>query len=195
MTQPPPSPGFRKLAAVLLAFGAVFGALVLIVLPVLDRLDDDRRRLEDLAGQAARYEALVSAQPALERLRAELRARWAARAGLWQEANHDLVAADFQSRMTTMVERSGGRIISSQMLPVAKENGFVRITVRIEFGLSVNALRDLTPADLASSPPKLMAQTWNNAVNSSTFAATVGIPQSAASQVRIYQRYFYLNNK
>ena len=87
-------------------------------------------------------------------MRAELRARWAARAGLWQEANHDLVAADFQSRMTTMVERSGGRIISSQMLPVAKENGFVRITVRIEFGLSVNALRDLMLA-VANTRPLL----------------------------------------
>ena len=57
----------------------------------------------------------------------------------------------------------------------------------------VSALPDPTAADLSSSPPKLMATTWSNAVNSATFAATAGIPQAAASQVRIYQRYFYLN--
>jgi len=38
-----------------------------------------------------------------------------------------------------------------------------------------------------------IAETWLRAVTSGTFAAASGIPQSAASQVRIYQRYFYLN--
>jgi prepilin-type N-terminal cleavage/methylation domain-containing protein len=46
--------------------------------------------------------------------------------------------------------------------------------------------------DLTSNPPILMAQTWGNAINSANFAANAGLPQTAASQVRIYQRYFYL---
>ncbi len=37
------------------------------------------------------------------------------------------------------------------------------------------------------------ASVWNAEVNSSTFAATVKIPRQAANQVRIYERYFYLN--
>lgn len=59
----------------------------------------------------------------------------------------------------------------------------------------VNVLTDPSDSDLASSPPILMAQTWSNIINSTTFAQSAGIPQSAASQIRIYQRYFYINNK
>lgn len=56
----------------------------------------------------------------------------------------------------------------------------------------IGALRDPTSTDFTTTPPVLMAQTWLGAVNSTNFAATSGIPQSAASQVRIYQCYFYL---
>jgi prepilin-type N-terminal cleavage/methylation domain-containing protein len=38
------------------------------------------------------------------------------------------------------------------------------------------------------SKPLLMAQTWNYAITN----ASTGIPQTAASQLRIYQRYFYV---
>jgi type II secretory pathway component PulJ len=60
-----------------------------------------------------------------------------------------------------------------------------------------SALPDPTTQDLTTTPPnppKLMAQTWEAAVNSTNFASKSGIPQAAASQVRIYQRTFYLNN-
>ena len=56
-----------------------------------------------------------------------------------------------------------------------------------------------TIAALPSSPPNgntplLMAQTWQATVNLSTFPTTTGVPKAAASQVRVYQRFFYLNN-
>jgi hypothetical protein len=37
------------------------------------------------------------------------------------------------------------------------------------------------------------ATTWNQALKSSGFASSAGIPPQAASAVRIYQRYYYLN--
>jgi hypothetical protein len=55
-------------------------------------------------------------------------------------------------------------------------------------------LANPTAANLTSSPPQLMATTWLNTVNSSTFASSVNLPPAVASQVRIYQRFFYLNN-
>lgn len=57
------------------------------------------------------------------------------------------------------------------------------------------ALFDVSDVDLSKSPPMLMAEKWKNAVNDPHFASTAGIPQSAAGQVRVYQRFFYLNNK
>jgi hypothetical protein len=49
---------------------------------------------------------------------------------------------------------------------------------------------------LSGSGPQLMAEQWQGALNatSPTFASTAGIPIPVASQIRVYQRFFYLNN-
>ena len=56
------------------------------------------------------------------------------------------------------------------------------------------ALPDPTDTQLAQTPPVLMAETWRNAMSGSTFADSVGLPQSAVGQVRVYQRFYYLGN-
>jgi len=56
-------------------------------------------------------------------------------------------------------------------------------------------LSQLSAALPDANPPTLMAEAWKNAINNANFASTAGIPQSAAGQIRIYQRFFYLNNK
>jgi len=47
-----------------------------------------------------------------------------------------------------------------------------------------------------ATTPILMAQSWLNTVNGTggTTFAPPGIPKAAANQVRVYQRFFYLNN-
>jgi prepilin-type N-terminal cleavage/methylation domain-containing protein len=40
----------------------------------------------------------------------------------------------------------------------------------------------------------LMEQKWKNLINTPGFARNAGIPVAAAGQIKIYQRYFYLNN-
>jgi prepilin-type N-terminal cleavage/methylation domain-containing protein len=55
-------------------------------------------------------------------------------------------------------------------------------------------LADANTGILSGSPPQLMATTWFNTVNTPTFASSVGLPATVASQVRVYQRFFYLNN-
>jgi len=57
----------------------------------------------------------------------------------------------------------------------------------------VGALRDPIATDFATFPVNVMAQSWATIVNSGSFAASSDIPKVAASQVRIYQRYFYIN--
>jgi hypothetical protein len=56
---------------------------------------------------------------------------------------------------------------------------------------------DATPGNVAlSGTVPLMATTWTQALNAQpeTFAQKASIPQAAASQIRVYQRFFYLNN-
>jgi hypothetical protein len=53
-----------------------------------------------------------------------------------------------------------------------------------------------TPTIATATPPTptLMAQKWLSVLNQSNFASSTNLPQTSASQVRIYQRTFYLNN-
>ena len=57
------------------------------------------------------------------------------------------------------------------------------------------ALPDPSDAELQSSPPKLMAMTWKQAIESPDFAKNARIPKSAAGAVRVYQRVLSLNGK
>ena len=52
---------------------------------------------------------------------------------------------------------------------------------------SLAAMGTVLPDALSGTP---IAQTWGN----SSYLTQPGIPQAATSQIRIYQRYFYLNN-
>jgi prepilin-type N-terminal cleavage/methylation domain-containing protein len=51
------------------------------------------------------------------------------------------------------------------------------------------------PPSIPATSPELMATLWQQAIDSqeTPFAQQAGIPQSAAGQIRIYQRFFYLN--
>ena len=62
----------------------------------------------------------------------------------------------------------------------------------------VNAFQDVTDTDLTQNPPTLMGEKWVSKINSSSFINTMktaGIPPASASQIRVYQRAFYLNTK
>jgi len=55
----------------------------------------------------------------------------------------------------------------------------------------IAALPDPTSQNLATNG--LMSVVWNNALQQSTFASTAGIPAPAASHIKVYQRFYYLN--
>jgi prepilin-type N-terminal cleavage/methylation domain-containing protein len=55
------------------------------------------------------------------------------------------------------------------------------------------AFDDPTAEDLSATPPVLMGERWHRKLFQADFAATAGIPQAAASQVRIYEKSFPLN--
>jgi prepilin-type N-terminal cleavage/methylation domain-containing protein len=76
-----------------------------------------------------------------------------------------------------------------------------KIVSTSQYNTMVSALYDAETSLYVTRPIKMqMGQTWRSLVNGFdinnnpvNFATISGIPQSAASQVRIYQRYFYLN--
>jgi hypothetical protein len=69
-----------------------------------------------------------------------------------------------------------------------------KLATPAQLGSLANALADPADSDLSQNPPKLMAQTWQAAVTSSSFASSANVPASIAAQVRVYQRFFNLNH-
>jgi hypothetical protein len=71
-----------------------------------------------------------------------------------------------------------------------------KIVTTSQLGNAAEYLTDFTEPAAPSSTPTLVATTWQNTLNqaSPTFASLSGIPTAAASQIRVYQRFFYLNN-
>ena len=61
-----------------------------------------------------------------------------------------------------------------------------------QFETAADLLADFIPS---GSQPVLMAKQWNNDWIASIGSNTTGLPAMAASQVRIYQRFFYLNTR
>jgi prepilin-type N-terminal cleavage/methylation domain-containing protein len=63
----------------------------------------------------------------------------------------------------------------------------------VDIGMVSNAFEDPTSANLAANPPVLMGGHWRQQLLRPNFAQSAGIPQAAASQIRIYEKYFPLN--
>jgi hypothetical protein len=62
-----------------------------------------------------------------------------------------------------------------------------------DMGKVSKAFEDPTSANLAANPPVLMGARWRQQLLQPDFAKTAGIPQAAASQIRVYEKYFPLN--
>lgn len=63
----------------------------------------------------------------------------------------------------------------------------------VDIGKVSKAFEDPTSANLAANPPVLMGGHWRQQLLQPNFAQSAGIPQAAASQIRIYEKYFPLN--
>ena len=86
--------------------------------------------------------------------------------------------------------------VTAVIVAIASLDAKSRKIVPNQIASIAGSLADPTEAQLSGTNLTLMADSWENAVNSTTtsFAANAGIPQSVVAQIRIYQRFFYLNN-
>ncbi|XHR29649.1 MAG: type II secretion system protein J [Chthoniobacteraceae bacterium] len=77
--------------------------------------------------------------------------------------------------------------ISAVIVSLAVIDGGSRIVAdQTALAKLTTLLPDFDPAN-----PVLMSATWQSVISQTTFAKKAGLPASAASAVRIYQRYFY----
>lgn len=129
----------RPLAVVLLV--AVIGLIALdIVLPAIERYTTLEGTIAESETVLRRFQQVAARLPRLEADRASLKQALSAQDGYLKANSDSLVAAELQGLIKTIADRSGSRLKSTQILPTRKENGFRRITARVEIFGTADAL-------------------------------------------------------
>lgn len=129
----------RRLALGLLA-GAVVAALALVSIPLWLAHRHYDSAISDLSDRLDRYRRVAATRPevtrALEAVRAKESRKFFLRAG-----GAALSAAEAQEAMRTLVEGSGGKLITMQV-PAARDEGRYRqVTVNVQLTANIQALR------------------------------------------------------
>ena len=126
--------GALAILAVLIWMGAA-----LAVWPVVDSYRTTDDQLRETAEHLARYETMSKAYPKL-RTQMDKLTRQHAASGIYLAGGTDaLAAAELQEDVNSTIERSGGKKRSIQILPVAKDGDFRKVTVRVQMTATLAA--------------------------------------------------------
>lgn len=125
------------------------------VLPVWRIYQSNQQAIEEVRGQITRFSRIAAARGALAKQVRQLekglnRSRYT----LSQEST-TLAAAALQERVKAIVEQSGGKLISTQDLPVVEEGPFQRVTVNVRMRVDTDALQTIL-YELESGLPLLL---------------------------------------
>ena len=104
----------------------------LAVWPVVDSYRTTDDQLRETAEHLARFESMSKSYPKL-RAQMEKLSKQHAASGIYLAGTTDaLAAAELQEDVNATIERSGGKLRSIQILPVAKDGDFRKVTVRVQ---------------------------------------------------------------
>jgi len=121
----------RALAvALLLAVAAVIATG--IVLPAIAQFEALAGSVAESEAALQRFTAVGSRLPRLEAEDAALKRAFATQGGFLRATNDSLIAAELQDRIKRVVEQNGAQLRSTQILPAREENGFRKVTARVD---------------------------------------------------------------
>jgi general secretion pathway protein M len=143
---------FGRLLALLLLFGVVGAAYLLIAEPLRQRhaeLDQSIALSEQLLDRFARE---TGDGATLQRQLEALNRPRAVSSGLLRGDNETLGGAFVQSFLTTTVERGGGTVRSVQVLPVREALGLRKVAARLQLHTTATGLRDILHLIEGSDP-------------------------------------------
>jgi general secretion pathway protein M len=134
------SPATRRIIALALLAAAVALPWRLIVLPLLDRFDAYREETAMQEDMLVRYRRLADSREQLRERLEQLQAEPTSQEGYLTGESQTLVAAELQNLVRTIVERNGGRLESTQILPPANEGELRRVTLRVRMSADTEGL-------------------------------------------------------
>ncbi len=130
----------RRALAVALLVAAVALIATGMVLPAVERFEAIADGVSDTTAALARFSAVAARLPRLEAEDAALKKAFAAQDGFLKATNDSLIAAELQNRIKSAVERNGGQLKSTQILPTRDENGVRKIGARVEITGNADAI-------------------------------------------------------
>lgn len=116
--------------ALLLAAGMLIHWLVTNVW--LDRYRYYQNNIEQAQERLQRFDRLAAERPALEQRLQQLSQENRTDEFYLAQTAPNLAATELQQQVKAIVESNGGRLASTQVLPVGSENGFTRVAIRVQ---------------------------------------------------------------
>lgn len=148
------SPAARRIIAVALLIAAIALPYRLVVQPLLDAFAERSQEAATQQELLGRYRKLADSRADLQARLQQVQAEPSSQAGYLIGESETLVAAELQNLVRTTVERSGGRLESTQILPAVSEGAFRRVTLRVRMSTDTDGLFKIF-YDLESALPHL----------------------------------------
>ena len=152
------SPFTRRFLALALLLAVVYLPYALVVAPILAAYAGTRAEIDEYRDLIQRYRTIAADRGDLEEeLATAQRNVFPSQYYLLGE-NPALVAASLQNQIKTFVENTGGKLLSTQILPSQVEQGSTRVTVRVRMTGSIESVYKALYA-IESNRPALFIET------------------------------------
>lgn len=137
------SPPMSRIAAVGLLALLLAILYAAIVRPLWQAHHEQREMIAEQQQQLDRYRRFAAARADLADRLEQLRNDRSSDEGYLEGENETLVAAQLQNRVRSVIQESGAKLASTQVLPGADEEGFRRIAVRVSMACTMADLQKI----------------------------------------------------
>jgi general secretion pathway protein M len=151
------TPWISRLAALLLLIAALGAIYVFVLDPIIVGYSDTDRQIAEVREQLSRYQRLAAQRPALEDQLRQSEAEVAADGYYLSGGTDALAAAGLQDQVNALVQGKGGTLRSIQPMSGTDEQGFRRITLRVQMTATNEALFEILYS-LESGTPILFVE-------------------------------------
>jgi general secretion pathway protein M len=117
--------------------------LTAIATPVLVRMDRLDTAIEDRRGELTRYRRLIATLPTLKAELDQVKSNEDFKAFYFEAPTPALAGAELQGKVQEIVTAAGGRLISTQLLPEAKDERPRRVSIRAQIQGATDTLMDI----------------------------------------------------
>jgi general secretion pathway protein M len=155
-----------------LAVGLLVGIIILlcavIFIPWYSAFKSTVDEFDDLMFRVKRYERVIASRDEVLREVEQGREKVNALGYFYTQETSSLVAAELQKRIKAIVQRAGGDITSTQVLPHKDRDELLQITVKVRLSGDMEMLRSLL-YDIEVAKPLLTIEEMNITPKTSAF--------------------------